>query len=225
MAKQIGDYIKTIGFKAPTPMEYFVNIETDKDRHKYISRIEKIVRRSLEYRAYIQYLKENMDLDQCIFFQNITSDKKSGNSKRGKISIELHHEPFTLYDYVNTVVTKYQTEGLPLNDLMIADEILKLHYENKVGLVPLSKTMHEVIHKSTKLIVPLNMVYGEYSQFLNEYEPYISDDLYEKLERKLDMTKNLTPESFEAIQKEFLYYDVEGFSDINKMKTSSALTA
>lgn len=219
--KELNNYIKTVGIKAPEQMEYYVNIETDKERYKYISRIEKIIRRSMEYRNYIQFLKDNMDLDQCIFFQNITSEKSSG-SKRGRISIELHHEPFTLYDYVNAVVTKYQTEGIPLNDLMIADEVLKLHYENKVGLVPLSKTMHEVIHKSTKLIVPLNMVYGEYSQFLNEYEPYISDDIYEKLERKIDMTKNLTPESFEAIQKEFLYYDVDGFSDISKMESKSS---
>lgn len=224
MAKKttIKDNIKLMSITAPEPMEYYVNIETDKDRKKYVFQIEKIVRSSLEYKDYINFLKENLDLNKCIFFQNVTSDK---TNRRSKVSIELHHEPFTLFDYVNTVVTKYQTEGLPLNALNIADEVLELHYANKVGLVPLSKTMHEVIHNSTKLLVPLNMCYGDYSQFLEEYEPYISEDMYDKLERKLDMTKNLTPDSFEAIKKEFTYVDVKGFEGVDKLQTASSQIA
>lgn len=219
----LSDDIKLYNINAPEPMEYYINIETDKDRNRYIERIKKIIRSSTEYRDYIQYLKEHVNLNHCIFFQNITSEKTNG--KRGRISIEIHHEPFTLHDYVNTVLTKYQDEGIPLNDLLIADEVLKLHYENKVGLVPLSKTMHEVVHNSLKLLVPLNTVYGEYSQFLKEYEPYISDEMYDKLERKIAMTQNLTPESFEAIKKEFTYIDVKGFDEVQKMDISSSQTA
>lgn len=221
MAKSISDSIKTLNITAPEPMEYYVNIDTDKDRKKYIKQIERIVRSSMEYRDYIQFLKEHLDLNKCIFFQNVTSDKNQ--NKRGRVSLELHHEPFTLYDYVNVVVDKYRQEGYPLNALMIADEVLELHYANKVGLVPLSKTMHQVIHNSTKVMVPLNMVYGDYSQFLEEYEEYISDDLYDKLQRKLDMTKNLTPESFDAIKKEFTYIDVNGFENVKKMESTTEM--
>ena len=85
--------------------------------------------------------------------------------------------------------------------------------------------MHEVVHNSLKLLVPLNTVYGEYSQFLKEYEPYISDEMYDKLERKIAMTQNLTPESFEAIKKEFTYIDVKGFDEVQKMDVSSSQTA
>ncbi len=218
--KSLNDYINTVSISTPEPMEYYVNIDTDKDRCKYIKRVEKIIRTSMEYRDYIQFLKDHLDLNKCIFFQEITSNKEQ--NKRGRVSIELHHEPFTLYDYVEVVLSKFQDEGLPINDLLIADEVLELHYLNMVGLVPLSKTMHEVIHKSSKLIVPLNMVYGDYSQFLEKYEKYITDDMYDKLQRKLDMTKNLTPESFEAIRKEFTYIDVDGFNDISKMETTSS---
>ena len=221
VAKSISDSIKTLNITAPEPMEYYVNIDTDKDRKKYIKQIERIVRSSMEYRDYIQFLKEHLDLNKCIFFQNVTSDKNQ--NKRGRVSLELHHEPFTLYDYVNVVVDKYRQEGYPLNALMIADEVLELHYANKVGLVPLSKTMHQVIHNSTKVMVPLNMVYGDYSQFLEEYEEYISDDLYDKLQRKLDMTKNLTPESFDAIKKEFTYIDVNGFENVKKMESTTEM--
>ena len=135
----------------------------------------------------------------------------------------MHHEPFTLYDIVNTVLTKFQEEGKAINDLNIADEVMALHYENKVGLVPLSKTAHQIVHNSTKLMVPLNMCYGNYSQFLEEYEPYISDEMYDKLERKINMTENLTPESFEAIKKEFTYLDVDGVDDVKKMELQNAI--
>ena len=59
---------------------------------------------------------------------------------------------------------------LPLNTLLIADEVLEIHYANKVGLIPVSKTAHEIIHNSSKLLVPLNMCYGSYSDFLDEYD-------------------------------------------------------
>lgn len=223
MANNLESYIKKKYIHAPEPMEYIVNIETAKLKNKYIKRVEKIIRSSQEYRDYIQFLKEHLDLNKCIFFQNVTSEK--GTGKRGRVSIELHHEPFTLYDYVSVVVARFEEEGLPLNDLLIADEVLELHYANQVGLVPLSKTMHQVIHNSDKLLIPLNMVYGNYSEFLDKYDQYITGDLeelYNKLERKLDMTKKLTPESFDAIRKEFEYLDVDGFEKVGKMETASA---
>ena len=74
-----------------------------------------------------------------------------------------------------------------------------------------------MIHNSTKVIVPLNMCYGQYSEFLEEYEPYISEEMYEKLERKMNETAALTPESFEAIKTEFTYLDVDTVEDVEKM--------
>jgi hypothetical protein len=215
MAKQKSEFVKNIKLTVPESMEYYNILTTDKDRDKFVKRVERIVRSSMEYRDYIQFLRDNVGLDSCIFFQNISNGKMN---RHGKVSIEMHHEPFTLYDIVSTVLRKYQDEGLPINDLNIADEVMKLHYENKVGLVPLSKTAHEIIHNSTKLMVPINMCYGNYSDFLTEYEPYISDEMYEKLERKMDMTSKLTPESFEAITKEFKYLDIEGVEDVEKME-------
>ena len=213
MAKEKSEFVKNLKLTAPSSMEYYVPLSNDKERHKFISRVERLVRSSLEYRDYISFLKEHVGLDSCIFFQNV-----GGGSKKGRISVEMHHEPFTLYDIVATVLTRYQEEGLPINDLNISDEVMELHYSNKVGLVPLSKTAHQIIHNSTKFMVPLTMVYGQYSQFLDEYDAYVDDSLYEKLEKRMDMTKNLTPESFEAIKKEFTYLEVDGFDDVEKLE-------
>ena len=212
------NFIKKIKLSKPDLPEYTVILETDKDRERYVTRIEKIVRKSDEYRDYIKYLKDSMELDSCIFFNKVSSSKNKGN--RGHISVEIHHDPLTLFDIVNAVVTKFEEEGTPLNDLLIADEVMMLHYENEVGLVPVSKTAHEMLHNSEKLFVPLNMVYGEYSRFLTEYDKYIDEAVYDKIEKKMILTKEMTPEKFDALTRELKLIDVDGFEDIEKLETS-----
>lgn len=213
MKNSNSEFINRIKTVIPEDMEYNPILNTAKDRDKFIKRCEKIIRSSMEYRDYINFLKENVDMNRCAFFQSVTSEDTR------RVKIEIHHEPFTLYDYVAVVVDKFQAEGLPLNDLMIADEVMELHYNNQVGLIPLSKTIHEVIHNSNKLFIPLNMVYGDYAGFLSskEYESYV-EDLYDKLEVKLNATKNLTEESFEALKKEFTYIEMEGVGEVEKQK-------
>lgn len=215
MAKQKSEFIRNLKITKPESMEYQVNLVTEKDKIKFIKTVERLVRASLEYRDYIQFLKENIGLDSCIFFQKITA-----SSTKRKIKIEIHHEPLTLYDIVSVVLTKYQEEGLEINALDIADEVMDIHYQNMVGLVPLSKTAHEMVHNSTKVFVPLNMCYGNYSEFLREYEPYVSEDIYDKIERKLEKTSNLTNDSFDALVKEFTYISVDEFDELEKQPTS-----
>ena len=220
MKKTDSKFIKRIKTVIPEDMEYTPIIANAKDRDKYIKRCEKIIRASQEYRDYISFLKEHVDMDRCAFFQNVSSKESR------RVKIEIHHEPFTLYDYVAVVVDKFQAEGLPLNDLMISDEVMELHYNNKVGLIPLSKTIHQMIHNSNKLVIPLNMVYGDYASFLasSEYEPYV-EELFDKLESKINMTKNLTPESFDALTKEFTYIEMEDVPAVEKQETKSSTSA
>lgn len=216
MAKQ-KSLISTMKFSAPMNMEYSVNLRTEKDRNKFIKRVEGIIRSSKEYKDYIHFLKEHMDLDQCIFFQAVSPEENK------RFRVELHHEPFTLYDYVSVVLDKCLDEGKPINDLEIADEVLELHYNNMVGLVPLSKTVHRLVHESVKVMVPLNMVYGSYDEFLEKYEKYIPEYMYDKLEEKLRKTENLTEDSFNALTQEFRYIEVEGREDLQKLPTKEEL--
>lgn len=226
--RQLKEYVQELILPTPDPMEYHPSIATEKAKNRFIKRVEKIVRSSLEYKDYIQFLKENMDMKRCVFFQKVCQEETTG---RKRISIEIHHEPFTLYEYVDMAIGKWLYEGREVNDLLIADEVLRLHYENKVGLVPLSKTIHQIIHSSEKnqthkLFVPLYMVYGNYQEWLEEYSCADGIDfLYEKLERKLLQTKEVTPETFDSITKNFTYIHVKGFDEIQKMdvETSQAI--
>ena len=210
------DFYNRIKMTKPELPEYIIELSSDKDREKFISRIEKIVRDSDEYKDYIKYLKTNIGLDSCIFFSKVSSSKEKGN--RGHISVEIHHDPLTLFDIVSIILSKFEDEGKPYDDLLIADEVLDLHYENEVGLVPVSKTAHEVLHNSEKLFVPLNMIYGEYSRFLTEYDKYIDERIYDKIEKKMIMTKEMTPDKFDALTKQLTLIDVDGYDEIEKLE-------
>lgn len=208
----------TLKFGSPEFCDYTIQFRSDKDRVKFVKRIEKIVRSSLEYKDYIAFLKENVDMTACRFFNNV-----DGLDNR-RIKIEIHHEPLTLYDIVNVVLEKWIVEGIPLNDLFIADEVMRLHYENKVGLIPLSKTVHQLVHDSSDIIIPLPMVYGNYRAFLDEYGEFIESglpEIIEKLERKIALTNSIknvdVNEAYSVLQKDFEYIEVEGFSLVKQM--------
>lgn len=222
MSKQIKKNIQEMILPKPELMSYYVNISTEKTRDRFIKRIESIVRNSLEYKGYIEFLKKNVNMEKCAFFQKVCQGEE--NTGRKRISIEIHHEPFTLYDYCDIILDKWEYEGNTINDLLIADEVLKLHYENKVGLVPLSKTIHQAVHSSElnhtyKVFVPIYMVYGNYKEFIEENEASDKmERLFKKLERKIELAKNVTEDTFDAIRKNFTYLHVDGYQEVEKME-------
>lgn len=204
--------IKISKFLTPEHYEYSVTIENDKAKDKFIKRVERIVRSSKEYKDYISFLRDNMNMAKCAFFNNVS------NKDTKRVKIEIHHTPFTLYDIVSAVVDRWIAEAVPLNDLYIADEVMELHYNNKVGLIPLALTIHQVVHKSTGFIIPLNLVSGNFATFANEYNDYI--DL-EKLERQINETKMVTVDSYKMLDVEFEYVEVEGFLLPRKIEKAS----
>ena len=67
---------------------------------KFIKNVERVVRGSLEYKKYIGFLRNNLNLTKCRFLENVDT----ANLK--KTHIEMHHYPFTLYDIVEIVSDK-----------------------------------------------------------------------------------------------------------------------
>lgn len=190
----------------PQEMEYTCNYKNSRDKDKLIKRIERYIRSSMEYRDYVAFLRENIGMDACAFFSNIS--KSNGKHVR----IEVHHEPLRLYDLVAIVLEKYEQQAIPLNDLMISEEVMKIHYKNQVGLIPLSKTIHQVIHNSDKLVIPAYMIYGDYNQFVKEYGDYMDEYQIGKIEKMIEVTKDLKRESFKCLEQKYEYIQVDGFT-------------
>ena len=86
------------------------------------------------------------------------------------------------------------------------------------SFVPLSKSVHQIVHNSSDIVIPLNLVYGDYRAFLEEYDEYIEDDaLLDKLERKVNETKHIQQSMIDKLNPSYVYVEVEGFNLPQKM--------
>lgn len=159
------------------------DLYNEKDFRKYINDIERIVRQSREYKVYIQYIRTYMDMNVSLFSPNVT------NAETTKIKIEIHHTPFTLFDIVMTVFNKRSRMGESLNCFLVAKEVAYLHYFLYVGLIPLSKTEHKLVHNQS-LFVPLDKVLGRYDQFIQMYRDDIPVDAMDRYNTYLSMTEH-----------------------------------
>ena len=183
-------------------------IATDKDKAKYIKYIEKLVRSSYEYKEYIKYLTEICEMNFCSVFESISKE----NIK--KLKIEIHHEPFTLYDIVNIVLRRFINKNRDINEYDIADEILQLHFRGMVGLIPVSYTVHQLIHVG-KIFIPLQYLDEGFMKFYEFYKREISEsELEALLLKKLSLSKTFNFKSNSVLHKKYIYINNEGYDNI-----------
>lgn len=173
----------------------------DKDFKHYINDIERICRTSREYRKYIKFIRENMNMNQCSFLENVN------NIDTFKIKIEIHHEPFSLFDLVMIVYNKRLRCGEELDDELVAKEVMLLHYNLLVGLIPLSETVHELVHNNY-LFVPMDKVFGNVDIFYNLYYDFIPPDMKDLYDTIKNYSENYD-ESLQrgVLQKKYIYID------------------
>ena len=186
------------------PKREVYTFRTPKERVKFIKMVESVCRKSMEYKEYIRFLKRNTDFRRCTILKGLNAN----NGKR--YSIELHHEPFTLFDIVETVLNKREMLGEKIEPLSIADEVMALHYDGKVGLIHLSTTMHQLVHDD-KIFIPLQYIYQSYNEFYSEYRPYFNPLVIEKLEMKVEMSLKTDNFVSDSIDPCFTYINIDGF--------------
>ena len=186
------------------PEREVYTFRTPKERVKFIKQVEATCRKSMEYKDYMRFLKRNTDLKRCTVLKGL-------NTEGGKkYTIEIHHEPFTLFDIVETVLNKREMEGMKVDPLDIADEVMGLHYDGKVGLIHLSTTMHQLVHDD-KIFIPLQYIYQSFNQFYSEYKPYFNPLVIEKIEMKVEMSLRTDNFVSDSIDPQFTYIHIDGF--------------
>lgn len=195
----------------------FYNLSNKRDKDKFIKTTESIVRSSLEYRELIDYLRTKMGMNFCSFFHNVSREMY----KNAKFSIEIHHGPFTLYDIVSVVLHQHQMmsdDYTQFEMLDIAEEVMELHYRGYVGLVPLSTTVHELVH-SGKIFIPLQFIDDGFLKFYQIYKESIMDmeGLADILDANVALSKDFEkdPKHFMSIlQKKYIYVIDQGGNQI-----------
>jgi hypothetical protein len=163
-------------FKVP----YYTEEITDSKMYKKIIRnIRSQIRTSQLYKDYIQYLHSEVKLDTCAILGNVTDQKAE---------IEIHHYPFTLFDIIDIVLAHKLENGEKFSTMEVSQQILKDHYDNIIGIVPLAETVHELAHAG-EIFIPLNMVFGDIQTFVDKYRDGMANENINKLNSLIDLTK------------------------------------
>lgn len=157
------------------------DIYDDKDFKKYIQDIEKMVRQSFEYKQFIYYLRNYMDMGKSYFFKDLSSNERS------KIKIEIHHTPFDLYTIVLIVFNKRLFYNEDLSVEMVAKEVMEIHYKCMIGLVPLTQTEHELVHNKYLFIPVINennvyTIFGRYRAFIDYYKEFMTQEMLDTID-------------------------------------------
>lgn len=175
----------------------------EKDYKHYMADLERTVRNSFEYRWLINFLKKTEGMDVCSFLENVTSRDNT------KVKIEIHHSPLTLYDICATVLKKRQHNNESIEINSVAEEVMWLHYTGWVGLIPLSETVHNMVHNQY-IFIPTNVVRGNYQAFINAYFNYISPDILDCINNAEQATTDYDNKQMELFNNHKIYINNNG---------------
>lgn len=180
------------------------DLDDEKDFKKYIKAVKQACRGSIEYRKYMKFLRENVDMNKCSFYENVN------NLDTFAIKIEIHHDPFSLEDIVRIVYNKRRFNNEDLDVEMVAKETMYLHYKLLVGLIPLAETPHELAENGY-LFIPVDKVFGNYKEFVNLYEPYMTESQLYIFDNILEYSRGYNEaENMGVLDLKFVYVDMSG---------------
>lgn len=160
------------------------DFEVEKEHNKFVKAVESLIRRSPEYKLWVNYIKDTQSYNYCFFTNEIGEE----------VTIDIHHHPFTLYDLVVMAVDDKISKEIPFASVDIMEEILKLHYEDKVGYIPMIRTLHEKYHNGF-LDIPISIVLGNWKELFKLY-PDMSPDIKDKVSRLASIDTVATPISW-----------------------------
>jgi hypothetical protein len=177
------DNIELVGINNPYSIVMYLDKNCDSRYFdRFIKSTERVIRKNIDYNIHLQYLREEEGLSNCAIFHNVAA---------GQASIELHHFPFTLFSICTVVANKMLLEeNKKVSTFILADEVIKKHFENQIGLVPLSQTMHELAHLQ-KIQLLKKHIYGEYENFYETYKNYFTEREHAMV-KELNETKKLS---------------------------------
>ena len=159
---------------------YFQDFYDDAKLKRFIKSVERMVRTSSQYHKYIGFLNNDMKLNRCAIL---------GNIEKSQADIEMHHYPFTLYDIVYLNVMKRILSDEKFNTFLVATSVLEDHYDNIIGVVPVSKIAHDLAH-SGEIFITLHSVFGNLGAFIDKYSMAMPEDMIVKYNQLLEYSDN-----------------------------------
>lgn len=168
---------------------------------KEIKYVEGVIRRSNEYKRYINYLRTELDISSDAILKNI-------DVKDTPVGFEMHHHPFNLYTIVYSIMKFMISTEQHVTIYDICEKVMYEHYAGNIGMVGLTSTGHELAH-SRSILIPWSEVYGNPSIFVDKYKDCISPEAlayYEEAITITDVQANI--KNSETYDKNILKYNI-----------------
>lgn len=141
---------------------------SSKEFDAFIKNVERLVRSSFEYKLWISYIIDNLGQKEC----SLTHESIN------ECPVVIHHHPINLYTIVKTIINDYLKHEKEFSTFDIAIKIIELHYQNKIGYMPLLSDLHEKFH-SGFLKLPIELVNGDYKYLFQKYQ--LEDDELQRI--------------------------------------------
>jgi len=155
------------------------NFENETDYKKFIRNCEKIVRGSLEYSLWRNYIIDILGMNSC----EITQEKMD------EVTIEIHHHIPSLFMLMSALVNKKLDREEDFCTFDIAQEAIELHFMNKIGYVAILRDLHKKFHNGF-LSIPIEFVKGDYQYFIREFSKFLDEDDLDTINQRLSINKN-----------------------------------
>ena len=131
----------------------------EKNMNQFIKKVEAIVRKSPEYKDWTSYIKDVLGHYSC----ELTGEMAA------QVTVEIHHHPISLFIITKAMIVQYINSDKGFCSFDIAQDVINLHYENRIGYIPLVKTLHEKFHNGF-LLLPMELVKGDWKHITQQYE-------------------------------------------------------
>lgn len=194
--------------KATYDLYFCQTRETLADPERYLSFIKNAERRfraSPEYKQYKNYLM-SLGFDHCQVMGNIESGDKT--------EIELHHNVLGLFDICVLICEHILNTIGKITTFDLIQLLIIEHRNNRVGVVMLSTTMHQMYTGDKEGYIPPEMTFGKWWELLAKYKYGITYDIANKVIKYLNKYAQQMPISIHPQMQEqllnFAYYNQYG---------------
>ena len=178
------EYYRTNEYLAP--LENFV---------PFIKNCESLCRKSLYYKKYVHYIKEDVGWTTCQVLGNIQELDPSDNL------IEMHHGPLlTLFDYCSVVTNYLLYNNKRVNEFIVANIVMNEHFENNIEVIMVCETVHDLLHSPSGPFVSLDQGFGDVYKFLKKYKNGLDSNLIYKINRYYDKSINVGTQDYKLFE-------------------------
>lgn len=123
------------------------------------------------YKAYKASLME-LGLDHCAYLHNINSDMAE---------LEMNHVILTIFDIALMICEHYINTYGQVSSFHIIGALREEHKRNRVPIIMMSTTVHQLYHNDELFYVHPNQVFGKWTELIRTYYNGITPEICNKL--------------------------------------------